>query len=155
VYRRVLNSLVIEGDRARRLSRANLDDGESSLGLAFSSDRVFVVTADTQAVPASNVPPPRSRALASFLVASTGQLQRLPTVDLGTGEYYWWPNLVARGKRAFLTEPNELKVIDTTTPSAPEVTTHEMPGYSCSSLQVAGDRAYCAMQEYGVATFEL
>jgi hypothetical protein len=48
-----------------------------------------------------------------------------------------------------------MTVVDASNPTAPTLVTHDMPGYYCSSLQVSGDTAYCAMNQYGVTTFGL
>ena len=46
-------------------------------------------------------------------------------------------------------------VIDTSEAGIPTLVKHDMPGYSCGSLQVDEDRAYCAMGMNGVLSFEL
>jgi hypothetical protein len=157
LYDRLLNALVLEGNVARRVSQADLDGELVSTQLAFSADRVFVARLEAGRYQYDAVnPTPRRREVVSFSIQGNGQLGRLPSVSFGKGEPYgWWPEMVARGTRAFLTDLNEMTVIDTSVPSAPSLKKHEMPGYYCSSLQVSGDKAYCAMNQYGVTTIDL
>jgi hypothetical protein len=48
-----------------------------------------------------------------------------------------------------------MTIFDTTDATAPSYSRQEMPGVSCESLEVSGDRAYCALGQRGVEAFEL
>lgn len=156
VWDRHLNSLRVEGNRAIRLSRANLDaGGKLSQRIAVSDERVFVGRSEPLRWSRES-PDTAARELSVFAFASNGQLQTLPTVALDeTRSWYWSPQLVARGSRAFLSETNALSIIDTRNKLEPVVTEHEMPGWYCSSLQVDAEHAYCALGAYGVERFDL
>ena len=159
VYDRYLNALVIDGRVARRLDHLNLDVDGYSRQVLVTNDRVFVAKDDVvrrtdmgyEYFTSEN---PR---IAPYVIAADdGRLTALDTVSLGdVDEYFWWPQLAARGRRLFVTQANALTVIDTTDPADATVTEHELPGWYCSSLEVAGDRAYCAMGMSGVATIGL
>ena len=159
-YSRILNSLTIVDGFAVRMSRAELDKGNMiSRSVAISSDRVFVSRvehledgsydySDTSTWPTEDV--------LTFNIASGARLQRIAPVLSPEPRAYWGSSrIVARGARAFLVGSNTMYVIDTTVPTAPEVVVHDMPGWYCSSLEVQGDRAYCAMGMQGVLTIDL
>jgi hypothetical protein len=151
-YRRRANALVLEGDKARRVSLVNLDtDTRDSGSIAVSNERLFVTTYGRRAYNESA--PPEQR-LESFAFSADGQFVRLRALDMDEGGEYWG-NLYARGTRAFTSSSGQLTVVDTSDKRAPSLKRHDTQGWGCSSLEVAGERAYCALGQYGVFSVDL
>jgi hypothetical protein len=149
-YRRRANALVLEGDKARRISMLALDSDERDSGsIAVSDQRLFFTTS---AARLGDEYEPQSQQLESYAFSNGGQFLRLPSTEL-EGEYY--ANISARGARAFQSMSGALVVIDTR--DAEKITTkrHDLQGWGCDSLEVRGDRAYCALGQYGVVTLDL
>jgi hypothetical protein len=51
--------------------------------------------------------------------------------------------------------PRTLTAIDTSSRVAPTRLSHEIPGWTCQSLEVAGNTAYCALGQRGVEVIDL
>src|SRR5690606_31825097 len=64
-----------------------------------------------------------------------------------------YTNLMARGKRAFLSGYGKLEVISSDDELSSKV--HDLRSYQCSSLEVADDQALCALGEFGVQAIPL
>jgi hypothetical protein len=157
VYDRILNTLHLEGDVASRLGRINLDSERNSSELAVSKSRVFVLSADRVAfTSADDEPPSVSFLLHSYAVEADGSLRALGDTQIGGARPGWgWFELVARGNRAFIEDENEFHIVHADGEDAPSVVTHDMPGWSCNSLQVDEEHVWCAMGKQGVLSFEL
>jgi uncharacterized secreted protein with C-terminal beta-propeller domain len=148
---RSLNSLVLEGDRAVRKSELPLDRESYTESIAVSDERVFYTTSDYRE---GGVGPAQNIRL-NVLRLVDGSLEALAPVDLGFAASYW-TDLRARGARVFQMRDSELRVIDTSAADSPVQATFELPAYSyCTSLEVAGDWAYCALGQRGVEAFDL
>ena len=151
-YNRRANVLAIEGDKARRISLVELDsDARASAFVAVSDERVFFLTQERDSNYGEN--PPKTR-LETLAYTAQGRFERLPTVPLERLGW-WWGQVYARGERAFIAESGGLSVIDTHDRAKPVLDRHELSGWGCSSLEVAGDKAYCALGEYGVVNIDL
>jgi uncharacterized secreted protein with C-terminal beta-propeller domain len=145
-YRRVVHTLEVDGNDATLLDSATVDQAESwANGIAVTGSRVF---ASYQSYSGNNY----QTKLRSLAVKGDGQLDDLGVTDVSDMS---WGNLVARGKRAFISAQGQLIVVDTSDTSNVEVTSHEMGGYYCNALEVADDTAYCALGEQGVQAFPL
>lgn len=158
VYERHLNALRIDGDVARRVSRVNLDADGHSREVAVSPERVFVAleTPSAREEEWGTWYEPTDQRVATWAIGADGRLEALGVTPIDTaGGYWWWPRLIARGTRAFMTQAHEMTIVDATDPRAVEVTERDMPGWYCSSLEVDGDRAYCATGMTGVVTIDL
>jgi hypothetical protein len=156
VQRRTINSLVLEGNTAVRVSRVALDQDAYTSSIAVSDSRVFYTTSEfPDPVIAANSVPVTSATLNTLRIQD-GALEALAPVDLGTMPAYYYTDLRARGDRAFELRDGELTVVDTADGEAPAVKSFELPGYSwCQALEVSGDAAYCAMGQRGVEVFDL
>ena len=158
VFDRHLNTLKLSGDVATRVSRVNLDESRLSTRVAVSSARVFATTRERVKPDASATTPPTSTTVMdTFAVGTDLALRVLDPVELpGMQPYYFYgQQLSARERRAFVQSHNQLHIIDTEMTQQPELTTHDMPGWSCRSLQVDDTHAYCAMGKNGVLAFDL
>jgi hypothetical protein len=154
VIRRVLNGLVLEGDRAVRKSQLLLDTDRRTERLSVSGKEVFYVT-EAFADPADTTEPTSSSAVAVTLERVTltgGRLERSPSVDL-TGRHAavprHWQHFAARDGRVFTVSGTELGVFDARSDS-PELLIYELSGWGCPVLEAAGDEAYCAQGPAGV-----
>jgi uncharacterized secreted protein with C-terminal beta-propeller domain len=154
VFQRTLNSLVLEDGVARRLSNIKIDDTWRTLQIAVSEDRVFVTQQKIVDSTESSVLAPQR--LKAYRTTANAEFQELASIPL-ENEYYplGTSGLRARGRRAFQASVGQMTIFDTTDATAPRFSRHEMPGVACSSLEVSGDRAYCALGQRGVETFEL
>ena len=156
VFRRTLNSLVLEGEQAVRRSRLLLDLIRRTGQVAVSDRRIFYTTLafpppvagpDTSiSGGSSNVDTdpttlPVTPVSLETLSLSDGQLTRLPSLELRREYNLGWYSgqLFARDERVFEIHDNTLIAVDTADASAPTRLTHEIPGWSCQSLEVAGD----------------
>ena len=155
IYDRYLNTLQLRSDdTAVRVSRLNLDDERISSRVAVSGERVFVTTVERIEVGRDAVT--QHPQLEAFGVGTDRALRTLGSVGLPARQGYgFWATLSARGPRAFVEDSNQLHILDTSDPTAMDLATHDMPGWSCRSLQVNRNRAYCAMGKQGVLTFDL
>lgn len=173
VFRRSLNSLVLDGDSAVRRSRLLLDRTRRTVEIAVSDRRIFYTTIEFP-VPGTgtDVPissgsggasssaaelPPITPITLETLSLGNGQLTLQPSLELrreyNSGGYYG--QLFARDNRLFEIHDNTLTVVDSNDASAPTLLTHEIPGWGCQSLEVAGDSAYCALGQGGVDIIDL
>ena len=157
IWDRQVNGLSIEGGRATRVGRVLLDAEGVVTNIAVSADRIFALRNTYARAPEGYVEVDAVDVL-TVDILPTGHLRQRADVPLTEsarrGWYYGGP-LQARDGRAFLTRSNEMVVIDATGPGRPSVATHDMPGWHCQSLQVSGDRAYCAMGVHGVMAMDL
>jgi hypothetical protein len=147
IYRRTLNALTLEDDVAKLVDHASIDHDTSwASNIAVSKDRVFASYSTYSAASGEE------SSVRVFELDNQGQIETLG--DINTSQS-GWSTLYARGDRAFLVSDGLLTVIDAG--DADELTkkTHEMNGYSCSALEVAGDYAYCALGYQGVQAFAL
>jgi len=148
-YRRALNTLTVEDDQATLVDSILVDSAEiQASSIAVTKNRVFAHYGAYGGTSQPNVQ--------VFAVGASGEelgeLERLGGVNLtGTG----WAYLVARGERAFLSESGLFTVIDGRDGDNLKATRHEMNGYTCQSLEVAENAAYCALSYQGVAAFPL
>jgi hypothetical protein len=154
VVRRVLNGLVLEGNRAVRKSQLLLDTDRRTERLAVSGNEVFYVT-EAFGDPPDTTEPTSSSAVAvtlEHLTLTGGQLKRSPSIDL-TGRHAalprYWQHFAARDGRVFTVSGTELGVYDTRRDS-PELVVHELSSWGCPVLEAAGDEAYCAQGPAGV-----
>ena len=150
LYRRRLNVLRVSNDSATLIDRVVLDGERISTYVAMSDERIFVLTRE-----AGESYGPSNTEVETLMLADDGKIDRLTPVPVETNRSWWYGGITARGTRAFLSEAGTIHAIDTTDPDAPVVETHEMPGWSCQSLEVSGDSAYCAMGQQGVLTIPL
>ncbi|MEY4545813.1 MAG: hypothetical protein RL685_2008 [Pseudomonadota bacterium] len=167
VYRRSLNTLVLEGNRAVRTSQLWLDQTRRVNNIAVSDTRVFLTTTEfpdlsdgSSATPYFNGPQPAvelSPVMLETMRLEDGQLLRLPSTELRQlpNQYWYGGQLVARGERVFETFDNRLTVVDTTEGLPTQQMTHELPGWGCGSLEVSGDTAYCAIGQRGVEVIDM
>lgn len=128
VYSQRANALVIEGDKARRVSMLELESGNHYWSTAKTS-------------------------LQAVALSETGQFMSLPSRPLQANES--WGQLYARGARAFMSTSGALTAIDTRNASVPTAVRHDTQGWGRQSLEVSEDRAYCALGQYGVLSIDL
>jgi len=152
VYSRRINALTLDDDKATRVSMLLLDNERLSSFVSLSDERVFYTSYERGAVSRNRPPKTRLEALA---YTSKGQFRMLESVPLEQAGW-WFSDIVARGTRAFVPLNGSLAVIDTSdAEAAPTLKKHDMQGWGCSSIDVHGDRAYCALGMFGVATVDL
>ncbi len=152
VYNRRANALVLEGNHARRVSMVALDDDQQQSGsIAVTDERLFVIMEPTREPDALRAGAQR---LESFAFSPQGELIRLAPVAL-EGQGLYWGQLYARAARAFLSQEGFLSVVDTGEGKEPALTKHELQGWGCDTLEVHGDRAFCALGQYGVLSLDL
>jgi hypothetical protein len=145
-YRRIVHTLDLAGEEAVLIDSALIDQGDFwANGVAATDTRVFA----SYYTYVGDGPVAKVRTLS---LGADGELENLGDVDTSNVP---WGNLVARGDRAFVSAQGQLIVVDAGDPAAVEVTTHEMGGYYCEALEVAGDTAYCALGYQGVQAFPL
>jgi hypothetical protein len=151
VFKRGLNALQLDGDVARRTSRVEIDDDWRTQRIAVSDERVFLTQTDPTAT--GPIVPKRVR---SYRTTSQGEFQNIADLALqdedegaGVGA------LRARGRRAFETLNGQMIIYDTEDAMNPTVRREEMPGSDCASLEVSGDKAYCALNRHGVEIYDL
>jgi len=167
VTRRSLNALRIEGERAVRTDQVQLDRDKRTNNIAVSSNRIFYTTGDfpsyfygisgvdssgTAGQPIEMLP-----VTLETLRIGDGALNRLPPQQLRSmraGSYYY-STLYARDERVFEIFDSNVTVIDTLDPDNVQRVTRELPGWGCSSLEVSGDAAYCAVGQRGVEVIDL
>jgi hypothetical protein len=173
VTRRSINSLVLEGDRAVRTSQQLLDRSRRTGNIAVSDNRIFYTTSDfpvysyqgasevsTNGGSGQNPPAPveMSAVTLETLRLGGGELTRLPSQELRRlpkNGYYYYGELYARDERVFEIFDSTVTVIDTLNPNAATRLSRELPGWGCSSLEVSGDAAYCAVGQRGVEVIDL
>jgi hypothetical protein len=157
VWRRSINSLVLEGDRAVRKSQLLLDRTRRTGNIAVSDSRIFYTTtvfpstdgrtAYVDYAPGAEVPatalPPLTPVTLEALQLNAGELARLPSHELRRtrDSYAGYGQLYARGDRAFEIFDQTVTVVDTVDPSQATRLSHELPNWSCSSLEVSDDTA--------------
>jgi uncharacterized secreted protein with C-terminal beta-propeller domain len=152
VYRRRANALVLEGNKARRVSMVDLDTAARTSGsIAVSGQRLFVTTGRERRWDGTDEAP--EVRMESFAFATSGELTRLAPVELDDNAL--WSSLYARGARAFISTSGRLSVVDTRNAETPSVSQHDMQGWGCDGVEVDGDVAYCALDQYGVARIAL
>jgi hypothetical protein len=150
IYRRRANALVLEGDTARRVSQLDLDtDTRVSQTVSVTGERLFVTTSDKRTPSNARAP---ITTLDVYAYADSGQFVKHPGVELGDDP---WGTLYAFGTRVFTSSSGSLTVIDTGNPEAPTKKRHEIQGWGCDSIEVQGERAYCALGQYGALTIDL
>jgi hypothetical protein len=165
VVRRSLNALRIEGERAVRTSQVLLDRDSRAGNIAVSADRIFYTTSDfpkfgafaapeaSGTQPAVELEPVMLETLriddATLTRLASQELRRMPA---GSGYY---SQLYARDARAFELFDNNVTVFDTVDPANITRMSRELPGWGCSSLEVSGDAAYCAVGQRGVEVIDL
>ncbi len=157
VFQRTLNSLTLEDDKARRLSSVLIDDEWRTTAVAVSDERVFLTQ---QQVPDPEQPTTTAllpKRIKAYRTTADAEFQEIANVPLEEELYYPYGNsgLRARGRRVFDASPGQMMVLDTVDAMSPRVSRHEMPGYACSALEVADDKAYCALGTRGVEIFDL
>lgn len=158
VVRRLLNSLVLEGDRAVRKSQLLLDTDRRTARIAVSGKDIYYVTEplESSAEPAgpANAEP---EVTLERVELRAGQLERAPSIDL-TGQHrslpHAWQQFAARDGRVFAVSGTELGVLDTTSDS-PALVMHELSDWGCPILEAAGDDAYCVQGPAGVERIAL
>jgi len=157
VARRSISSLSISGDRAVRKSQLSLDVTRRTQSIAVSGSRIFYTTTEFPSALAVTVTP----VTLETLQLEAGELVQLPSEQLRqqTNPVYQNRNgfgeLLARGDRAFEIYDNTVTVVDTAQATAYERLEHELPSWGCQSLEVAADRAFCAVGYRGVEVIDL
>jgi len=153
VYDRQVNVLSIGKDRATRISQLKLDEDRITTSIGVTSERVFYLTRPR----GTTYPDPvTDERLESLSFASTGHLQRLPSLAIeGTGGWYYGASIQARGTRAFMQRPGAMLVAQTKSKLAPTLTKHELPGWGCGSLEIGSAQAFCAANQFGVVSIPL
>ncbi len=153
-WHRRLNSLLLEGDVARRVSMLDLNQSDEdtlrSVGsIAVSDSRIFFQ---------SNLyDRDEFRYLDSQVTAlgygRDGRLSALGSVQLDSESY----GLVARGNRAFLSGYGTLSVVTSPDGQRPRAASYDLRSWYCDrgSLEVVGDAAFCAGGGFGVQRIAL
>jgi hypothetical protein len=59
------------------------------------------------------------------------------------------------GTKLLFNADNGLGELDTTNPSQPKLTVHDLYGYGCWNLTTTDDQAMCAMGEFGLQVIDL
>ncbi len=149
VYQRRVNLLELDGATARLVDRELIDVDGPAGTIAISDDRIFF--ADQPGYYSGGSP----KDVKFHTIAVGDSLKRLGDVTLPEGAGWWYPQVFARDGRAFIVTEGDLTVVDATGSGTPTATHHQMPGWYCSSLEVRGDFAYCAMGQSGVSAFPL
>ncbi len=152
LWHRRLNSLVLDGDVARRVSLLELDADESgeltrATGqVAVSNSRVFYQT--------YNPVDYRDGKVEALGYGSDGRLSKLGGVALTADRWY---GMTARDNRAFVSDYGVLQVITSPNGEEPSSAKYELRSYSCgaSALEVVGDQVFCAGDQYGVQRIDL
>jgi hypothetical protein len=156
VFQRTLNALSLEADKARRLSNVLIDDEWRTTAVAVSDERVFV-SQQLAVAPADATSPALPKRMKAYRMTAAAEFQEIANLpvedDLVAPSYNG--GLRARGRRAFEASAGQMLVVDTEDAMSPRLSRHEMPGYSCASLEVADDKAYCALGTRGVEVFDL
>jgi hypothetical protein len=155
--------LTLDGERAVRTSRLELDHGRLTPSMAVSDSRVFYLTVERERA----LSDPRTYPddfyevtplwLESIAIDS-GLLVPLPAQELrrvNRNSFSYTGELYARDQRAFEFFGPEVTVIDTAAPDAPTRLTRQASGLGCQSLEISGDTAYCAAGEAGVEVLDL
>lgn len=151
-WHRRLHSLVLEGDLARRVGLVDLDTQAGtrkvSQQIAVTDSRIFFQRfsyddtgwnfADAE--------------LVALGYGDDGKLIELASVEPKLQTPY--VNLVARDQRAFLSGYGKLEVV-TSDGAKLNSKLHDLRSYECSSLEVTGDQALCALGEFGVQAISL
>ncbi len=135
--------------------------GEGLSGVGSSGEGVSPQPAAPAELTGGGAPPPPVE-LGSIRLESlhleAGKLTRLASRELRQlpkGAFYSG-ELYARDERLFEIFDQTVTVIDTLDPDpASERVTRELPGWGCTSLEVAGDAAYCAVGPRGVEVIDL
>ncbi len=149
VYDRQVNVLSIGEDRATRISQLKLDGDRIATSVGVTSERVFYLTQERTS-------PVADERLESLSFASTGHLQRLPSLELEpSGAWFYGAALKARGTRAFVQRPGAMLVAQTEIKLVPTLTKHELPGWNCGSLEIGASQAFCAAGQFGVVRIPL
>jgi hypothetical protein len=86
---------------------------------------------------------------ATFTRLPPQELRRMPARSGYSSQLY------ARDERVFEIFDNNVTVFDTLDPAHIARRAHELPGWGCSSLEVSGDSAYCAIGQRGVEVIDL
>lgn len=151
-WHRRLHSLVLEGDKARRVSLVELDTKAGgtrkvSQQVAVSDSRIFFQRFSYDAEGWN----PSDPVLIALGYGNNGELEELGSFAPALEVPY--TNLMARGKRAFLSGYGKLEVISSDDELSSKV--HDLRSYQCSSLEVADDQALCALGEFGVQAIPL
>ena len=153
MYSQRANALVIEGDKARRVSMLEMESGLRGTGsMAVSDERLFFLS-NVSTQNAQGHWNTAKTSLETVALSETGQFVSLPSLALKKEES--WGQLYARGARAFMSGSGALTVIDTRSSGLPEAVRHDMQGRGCQSLEVGHDHAYCALGQYGVISIGL
>jgi hypothetical protein len=166
VWRRSIESLLVEGERAVRQSHVLLDRTLRTGQIAVSDSRIFYTTTDfidpgaaavNYVTPGQSASTPISALTLESLRLDAGQLTRLPAQELRREPNFGYTSgtLFARGDRAFEIAGNTVSVVDTGNLESPAMLTHELPGWGCQSLEVTEDAAYCALGQRGVEVIDL
>jgi len=162
VFATQLDALALEGDRAVRRSRLELDYTRWLQRMAVSDSRVFYITVERETPFAERTYPAAFSEVTSAMLESvafeSGQLVQLPARELrriprNTSSYYG--DLYARGERAFELFGNQATVLDPLDANAPLRVWHGLQGEGCQSLELSGDKAYCAQGAGGIEVIDL
>jgi hypothetical protein len=162
VFATQLDTLAIEGDRAVRRSRLELDYNRWLRTMAVSDSRVFYVTVERETPMAERVYPDFFSEVTSVLLESvafeSGRLVQLPARELRRvprNTFSYNGELYARGERAFELFGNQATVIDPLDSDTPRLVSRALADGGCQSLEISGEKAYCAQGEAGVEVIEL
>ncbi len=155
-WHRRLNSLVLDGDVARRMSvldlRTEESDGivRSAGSIAVSKSRVFY---QTRAQDYADYRYLEGEVSALGFLAD-GRLSALGSIAT-PGDY--WSSIVARDQRAFLSGYGTLQVVTSPNGGPLARSEHELRAGYCNygSLEVVGNQAFCAGNYFGVQRIAL
>lgn len=147
-FQRRVNVLTVGDGTATLLSRKNIEDEQPAQSVSMGDGLIFYDTINRDA--SGHV----EQTFYTLKVEADGGLTELPAIENRQDGVSYWYTQVARGKRAFQIGNHKLHVIDATD-DEPTMTTFDMPGWACDSLEVRDNVAYCAMGPYGVKAFAL
>ena len=163
VTRRSISAVSLQGGKAVRTSQVGIDRERRTRNIAVSDARIFITTSDfpSRARGGEPLDPPVGAVTTGTITLETlervgAQLVQHPRLDVRPGKTETYDDrLYARGTRAFEILGKRLTVVGTLDAGVPTQLVHELPASTCSSLDVAGDTAYCATGRDGVEVIDL
>jgi hypothetical protein len=118
--------------------------------VAVSDSRIFYTVQETNLDGGEG-----ALTVAALAYGANGELSELGSTPPIDGYYYG--GMVARDNRAFLSGYGLLNVVESPDGAEPTSREHEIRSWSCSygDLEVVGDQAFCAGNEFGVQRIAL
>lgn len=160
---RELRLVALQGDEATLLQTLDVEgDSARVSGIAAGSDRIFVYLGQGgwygwaedvgDGGPASYEGPTTEIATLTGLGSDTLEVASRVEIE----QAGWWiGTLTASGHDLLFSTDNGLGELDTSDPSQPTLEIHDLWGYGCWDLQIAGETAYCSMGELGLQAIPL